>query len=371
MSSDNDENGISFLKSFFDPPPAEQCVLVRSEDYKRYQQTVALKKMEFMTPSGQRRTWMYTDYRSESHELGMEDDKEGEEEGKPEEKKEEEGPLVMLGGVCCTTETFFRQFRGLCPRGHRLVAVQPTGDYLNVDDWIDAFCGFLDKLDANRIHLFGSQLGGYLAMRFVAARPSRVFSLILCNAFCDTEPFITKSPFFSMFASKIIPDMIIKHWALSQLPDSMLSPAVADAIDFVVHEIEITPGAELLTKAKLILEPGMVKPLAPDHPLLTRGGGKCVTVIMSEDANGSSFELHEEVLKFFPDARVTVVRDGGDFPYLSSAEEVNMFIEVHLRFAESIARNGEVVLDDDESEDAEDSAIEAAAAIPEPKSAWE
>jgi len=96
-----------------------------------------------------------------------------------------------------------------------------------------------------------------------------------------------------------------------------------------------------------------------------------MTVMMSEDAHSGSNQLREEVLKYFPDARLTVIRNGGDFPYLSSGDEVNMFIEVHLRFAEGIARNGDPKKDEDESEDAQDSAVSAAAAVPEPKSAWD
>ena len=63
----------------------------------------------------------------------------------------------------------------------------------------------------------------------------------------------------------------------------------------------------------------------------------------------------QEVLKFFPDSRITVLRDGGDFPYLSMPDDVNMYIEVHLRFAESCGSND----DDDHSEQSEDSSSAA------------
>ena len=110
------------------------------------------------------------------------------------------------------------------------------------------------------------------------------------------------------------------------------------------------------------------------HPLLVRGEGKCVTIIMSDDAHSGSFAMREEVLKFFPDARLAVIRDGGDFPYLSSPDDVNMYIEVHLRFAEGCARQGEASSKGDESEDAEDSSSSAAAAAPasakEQEGAW-
>jgi maspardin len=40
-------------------------------------------------------------------------------------------------------------------------------------------------------------------------------------------------------------------------------------------------------------------------------------------------KLREEVQKFYPNARLGLLKSGGNFPYLSRADEVNMLIEVH------------------------------------------
>jgi hypothetical protein len=42
-------------------------------------------------------------------------------------------------------------------------------------------------------------------------------------------------------------------------------------------------------------------------------------------------KLREEVVKFFPSARRALLKSGGNFPYLSRADEFNMYVEVHLK----------------------------------------
>lgn len=56
-----------------------------------------------------------------------------------------------------------------------------------------------------------------------------------------------------------------------------------------------------------------------------------MTLIDSLDKTARPPELREEMWAQYPNAKQAQVRVGGDFPFLSSAEEVNLYIEVHLR----------------------------------------
>lgn len=40
------------------------------------------------------------------------------------------------------------------------------------------------------------------------------------------------------------------------------------------------------------------------------------------------FKLRDEVYKLYPDAKVCELKVGGNFPYLSRPEEVNLYLEV-------------------------------------------
>eukprot|EP01118_Nematostelium_gracile_P011836 TRINITY_DN4267_c0_g1_i1.p1 TRINITY_DN4267_c0_g1~~TRINITY_DN4267_c0_g1_i1.p1 ORF type:complete len:134 (-),score=40.18 TRINITY_DN4267_c0_g1_i1:23-424(-) len=41
--------------------------------------------------------------------------------------------------------------------------------------------------------------------------------------------------------------------------------------------------------------------------------------------------VRDEVYKFYPDAKCAELKTGGNFPYLSRADEVNMHLQIHLR----------------------------------------
>lgn len=49
------------------------------------------------------------------------------------------------------------------------------------------------------------------------------------------------------------------------------------------------------------------------------------------DQTALSSKVQEDIIKLYPEARVAHVKDGGDFPYLSRSQEVNMFLKLHLR----------------------------------------
>jgi maspardin len=53
-----------------------------------------------------------------------------------------------------------------------------------------------------------------------------------------------------------------------------------------------------------------------------------MTLIDSLDKTARPPELREELWAQYPQAKQAHIRVGGDFPFLSSAEEVNLFIEV-------------------------------------------
>lgn len=49
------------------------------------------------------------------------------------------------------------------------------------------------------------------------------------------------------------------------------------------------------------------------------------------DRSALSQTVREETYKLYPEAKRAHLKTGGNFPYLSRAEEVNMHILIHLR----------------------------------------
>jgi len=231
-------------------------------------------------------------------------------------------PLVCIPGAGGSAEVFFKQLISLCPRGIRIIAVQPAA-YDTHQGWCKGLDKFLDKLSVSKVHLFGTALGGYLAQCFAQYRPARVESIILNNTFSDTQYFHDHSPCAAMFT--LMPEFMLKRILLENFPVQKLEPEIANSVDFMVDSLESLSQAELASRLTLNCSLGFLRPgdvtLPQEH----------ITIIDTLDDIALPENVREEVYKFYPDAKVAHLKDGGNFPYLSRADEVNLHIQVHLR----------------------------------------
>lgn len=231
-------------------------------------------------------------------------------------------PLVCIPGASGTADVFYRQMISLCPRGYRVISVQFDA-YDTHQAWCKGFDRFLDKIAINKIHLLGTSLGGYLAQCYAQYRAARVESLILNNTFCDTQYFHDHAPCAAMFS--IMPEFMLKRIILGNFPTTTLEMEVANSVDFMVEQLEVLTQSELAGRLTLNCTLG---PLKPGSVTLSQDN---ITIIDCMDDVALTESQREEVYKFYPDARVAHLKTGGNFPYLSRADEFNMHIQVHLR----------------------------------------
>jgi maspardin len=272
-------------------------VLSKSEEYKRFRSWVSLQKICVHLFS--EKDWVYYDF-----------------------GPKECVPLVCIPGITGTPDVFYKQILSLCPKGYRIIAVE-SPPYTTYERWLKGFDRFLDALKISKVHLFGAAFGGYLAQCYVQYRPNRVESLILCTSFCDTQYYIDNAPFARFFPW--MPEFMLKKMLLSNLPQHDVEAAIADSIDFVVEQLEGVSHKELAAKMILNCTSGPLKP--QEFPLPSEK----ITIIDVMDEVAVPAKLREELQKFYPNARLGLLKSGGNFPYLSRADEVNMLIEVHLR----------------------------------------
>lgn len=95
-------------------------------------------------------------------------------------------PLVIMHGTGGHLEAFVRNLRALGAR-YRVVLYDFPGHGwstltehdLEIDDYREHLLALLDELDLDAVHLSGESLGGWVAIKFAAAHPERVRSLIL------------------------------------------------------------------------------------------------------------------------------------------------------------------------------------------------
>jgi len=230
--------------------------------------------------------------------------------------------LILIPGASGTAEIFYKQFLSLCPKGYRLIAVQ-FPPYMTHDQWCKGLDKFLDKINVDKVHLFGTSLGGFLAQCFIQYRPQRVLSLILCNAFADTQYYKDNAPCAGMFP--LMPEFVLKRMILNNFPEGKLDIDVADSVDFMVQQLEALNQSELASRLTLNCVESTLKPAELPFDKTK------ITMIDCLDEVALPERVRDELYKFYPEAKIAELRVGGNFPYLSKPDDVNLYIEVHLR----------------------------------------
>ncbi|KAL0205696.1 hypothetical protein P9112_001003 [Eukaryota sp. TZLM1-RC] len=231
----------------------------------------------------------------------------------------EESPLILLHSATGTAECFYRQISSLSPRGFNIVSVT-IPDIHSIEDFLKAFEIFVTQtLKFRKYHLLGVGLGGLLAQAVAANRPACVLSLILSNTFCDTQTYCNNKSTMIKF----LPEFAIRRTFLANFPHGEVRSEIADAADFIVYHMDSLTRHDLLARYNLHCTPYIVPKLQiPDHK---------ITIIDACDVKSLPGNMRNEVYKRYPDAKRATLKFGGEFVMLASADEMSLFIQVHLR----------------------------------------
>ncbi|XP_018579656.1 maspardin [Anoplophora glabripennis] len=230
-------------------------------------------------------------------------------------------PLICLPPVSGTADIFFKQALTLSAKGVRVISAEAPV-YWNVREWCEGFKKLLDYLELDRVHIFGSSLGGYLAQKFAeyTVNCPRVASLILCNTFTDTSVFNNHD---SAAIFWILPALVLKRMLMGNFVSNRVDPEMVEAVDFMVERLESLPQTELASRLTLNCLRGYVEA----HKL----SNLPITIIDVFDESALSSAVREELYKCYPSAKLAHLKSGGNFPYLSRCGEVNLHLQIHLR----------------------------------------
>jgi len=275
-------------------------VIAKSKEYQSFRGSVPLKKINIGEDG---KTWQV--YDSGPKEAGS--------------------PLICLPPIAGTADIYFRQCLALSVRGYRVLSIE-WPPYYAVKDWCKGFKELLDHLNIERVHLFGAALGGFLAQKFAEYTRNcpRVASLVLCNTFTDTSIFKYSDESSAFW---LMPTVVLKRLIMSGLEVGNMDKEMIDATDFILERLESLGHAELASRLTLTCAPSHVEPQnVNDLP---------VTIIDVFDKCALTQEVREETYKFYPGAKLGHLKTGGNFPYLSRSDEVNIYLYIHLRNFES------------------------------------
>lgn len=230
-------------------------------------------------------------------------------------------PLVCLPPISATADVFFRQALALSVKGYRVLAVESPA-YWSLDDWCKGFKELLDHLNLEKVHILGAALGGFLGQKFVEfTRPCpRVASLVLCNSFTDTGIFRHTEESSTFW---VMPALVLRSLVMRGLEVNSKDQDILAASDFILERLESLGQEELASRLTLTTAPAHVEPQNVNDLM--------VTIIDVFDDCSLTQGVRDETYKYYPSAKLGHLKSGGNFPYLSRSEEVNLYITIHLR----------------------------------------
>ncbi|CAN1834201.1 SPG21 [Linum perenne] len=228
-------------------------------------------------------------------------------------------PLICLPGIAGTADVYYKQIMALSMKGYRVISVDIPRVW-NHMEWIQAFEKFLDVIDVRHMHLYGTSLGGFLAQIFAQYRPRRVKSLVLSNSFLDTRSFAAAMP-WAPFVSWT-PSFLLKRYVLTGIQDGPHEPFIADSVDFVVSQVETLSKDDLASRLTLNVDAQAVGSL-----LLS---DQFITIMDTNDYSATPRQLKDQLTERYPEAKQANLKTGGEFPFLSRPDEVNLHLQVNL-----------------------------------------
>ncbi|BES89949.1 Spastic paraplegia 21 (Autosomal recessive, Mast syndrome) [Nesidiocoris tenuis] len=230
-------------------------------------------------------------------------------------------PLVCLPPACGTADVYFKQILGLSAKGIRVISAEHPV-YWSIEEWCSGFKKLIDVLELDKIHLFGASLGGFLAQKFVEYTENcpRIASLILCNTFCDTSVFQYNEKSHLFWA---LPSMILKKMIMVNLPICHTDKRIVDSIDFMVEKLDSLSQQDLASRLTI----NCINSYVNSDKLRSV---EIVTIIDVFDECALSAPVREVLYKCYPQAKLAHLKAGGNFPYLSRSEEVNLHLQIHL-----------------------------------------
>ncbi|KAG8382378.1 hypothetical protein BUALT_Bualt05G0071200 [Buddleja alternifolia] len=229
-------------------------------------------------------------------------------------------PLICLPGIAGTADVYYKQVMSLSMKGYRVISVDIPRVW-NHHEWVQAFEKFLDAIDVHHIHLYGTSLGGFLAQLFAQHRPRRVRSLVLSNTFLETSNFSAAMPWSPIVGWT--PSFLLKRYVLTGIRDGPHEPFIADSVDFVVAQVETLSKDDLASRLSLTVDAASVGPLLLSDSL--------ITIMDTNDFCAIPQQLKDQVIERYPGARQAYLKSGGDFPFLSRPDEINLHLQLHLR----------------------------------------
>eukprot|EP00166_Cyanidium_caldarium_P003436 ctg_334.g180 len=199
-------------------------------------------------------------------------------------------PLVCLPDTASTADSFFGVMQLLVAHGYRVVAVELPEVLDTVEAFVEAFYAFVDALSSTgagfaRVHLCGTGLGGFLALKYAQAHAVRVASLALTEAYLDTRR-VRTSMAHGVSSSlpppslvSWLPEFALRKALLELLPHGRVDKRVAAAEAFLREHAQAMTGRQVRSRLLLTTWPVTVGSVRLPEERITLVSGMPVAAI--------------------------------------------------------------------------------------------
>ncbi|BHF64483.1 Maspardin [Sparganum proliferum] len=229
-------------------------------------------------------------------------------------------PIICLPPCTCDATIYYELQLRLSKNGFRIISINYPRTY-SAGEFCESFMRLVRELQLTAVHLVGSSLGGFLAQKFYLYSihlDCPVKSLILCNTFTDTSVFASHaSSRFMWLMPAFSLRMMVEYPPVAQDADD----ATKFAMSMAKSQLNSMSQADLA--ARLTMN-GL--PDAVDVEGLQEAD---IIIIEVGDLDNSYREHFGSVNKAYPNAKVAHLELGGQFPFLSRAEEFAAYMEMH------------------------------------------
>lgn len=227
--------------------------------------------------------------------------------------------VILLPGIRETVSSYFHLMPALNSRGYRVVSVsfQNSPNYIYLTE---GFNELMLHLQIRYAHFVGNDLGGFIALQ-IASAPKKVFltkSITLINYYASNQQF--KGGSFNSI--KLLKLFSAKSDLLKEFEKFNVYQNPSQSLLFVSHEVETISSED--ARVRVELRQSHALPLDVTIP------DKAIMVI---DISNRIIQYSEDSdpMKKFPDAILSIMKEGGDWPHLEAPQDLIQYLLVHLR----------------------------------------
>jgi pimeloyl-ACP methyl ester carboxylesterase len=234
-------------------------------------------------------------------------------------------PLIALPGLQGTGDIHYR----LALRLHRLklrtIAITPPAE---PEAWrlADGLAMLLDKLCLDRVHLYGSSIGGYLAQVFAQRHHERVKVLFIGNSFHDPSISQAKYPTLDRVRAESAQARLDATIART-VKMAVSEPDQAELRDALLAIVGHHQSAEALKARVLCL-------LTADAIGVVPIPSSRVVLIDSDDDAAISVQQREGLRRRYSRSSHYAISGGGHYPSILRPEELAESIALHMQKSE-------------------------------------